>query len=169
MIKKFKKEIVLYLAIVLLFTSFFIIKPFQLAIVSGSSMYPTLENGNLVFLTRGKLEKNDVVSFDSTKSWIDNNRGLYIKRILAVPGETISINESNLYVENKKILSFENKIKNEKGNYSYTLKKNEYFLVGDNVGNSIDSLWRLLNNYEDFTVEEEYIYYKTKIEKKDIQ
>lgn len=169
MIKKFKKEIILSLVISLFFTSLVIIRPFQLAIVSGSSMYPTLEDGNLVFLTKGKLEKNDVVSFDSTKSWADNKRGLYIKRIIALPGETISINENNLYVENKKILSFENKIKNEKGNYSYTLKKNEYFLVGDNVGNSIDSLWRLLNNYEDFIVKEEHIYYKTKIEKKGIQ
>lgn len=152
----------IYLSLITIFISIILTvwKPIQLTIVSGQSMYPTLrESEFLLMIKKSNIEKNSIVTFESDKAWKEQTRGDYIKRVLGVPGDTISVDEEFLYVNDTKILTFKDRLKNSIGDYSYTLKNDEYFLVGDNVGRSIDSLYRLLEGKREYIVNREFIKY----------
>lgn len=105
---------------------------FQLCVVHGESMHPTLKNGNIIFIKKFdlKIDYNDIIVIKK-----DNNT--IIKRVVGLPKDTINIDEylyvngqknENLYIENS------GDIKNE-----VFLKDKEYFVLGDNINNSIDS------------------------------
>lgn len=64
-----------------------------------------------------------------------------IKRIVACPGDTVSFVHGELYVNNQKEETYvftwtPPKIGN---GYTHTMQEDEYFVLGDNRGNSIDS------------------------------
>lgn len=64
-----------------------------------------------------------------------------IKRIVACPGDTVSFVNGELYVNGDKETRFAYKY-NTVGvgdNYQHTMEKGEYFILGDNRGDSIDS------------------------------
>lgn len=64
-----------------------------------------------------------------------------IKRIVACPGDTVSFVNGELYVNGDKETRFAYKF-NTVGvgdNYQHTMQKDEYFVMGDNRGDSIDS------------------------------
>lgn len=118
---------------------FYLSYSFELVRVSGNSMSPTYQSGQIVFAN--KLDKNyaagDVVTAKPT-DW--NLDGDICKRILAVPGDTVVVSGHDLYINNTKIDtgSYPNSFKG----YPYRkheLKEDEYFLVGDNRTNSLDS------------------------------
>lgn len=66
---------------------------FNVSIVSGTSMNPTLHDGNLVLLNHlfYEPEYNDIVVFENEE------RGLLVKRIIGMPGDTIEIHNSVVY------------------------------------------------------------------------
>lgn len=114
--------------IILIINIFF----YQLCIVDGVSMEPTLTNGKIVFIKKYNLDlkHNDIVV-------VRKNGKIIIKRLVGLPKDKLKIDEY-LYV---------NGIKNDE---LYTkdsgqlqeemeLKENEYFVLGDNRQNSIDS------------------------------
>ena len=114
----------------------------QETIVNGSSMNPTLENSDKVLLDKvlykiGKLKRYDIVVFDYHHS------SVYVKRIIGVPGEKITIRKGRVYV-NGKILK-DDPLLNDKMHYSGIAKngvelgEDEYFVLGDNRNNSHDS------------------------------
>ena len=109
-------------------------------IVYGESMFPTFKEGE-VYTTNPRFEdkdltRNTVITFKSEKT----NKKEYIKRIVALPGETIYIKDGYLYVNDEKQETefFEMK---EAGILSspLVLGKDEYFVLGDNRNNSNDS------------------------------
>jgi signal peptidase I len=112
---------------------------FQLALIDGKSMSPTYHNTNIVIINKLETEykQGDVVVF-TCKSL---NKKL-VKRIVAVPGDTVIIKNNTLYINN---IKYDNIPENGSINYSglaentLLLKDNEYFLLGDNINNSIDS------------------------------
>ena len=67
---------------------------FQLAFVNGSSMSPTMEEGQLLLINKiadvDTYERGDIIIFDVT------GRKL-IKRLIGLPGETIQIIDNNIY------------------------------------------------------------------------
>ena len=78
----------------------------------------------------------DIKRFDIVV--VDAKDELIIKRVIALPGETISYKDNTLYINGKKV--------EEKYSYGITddfesvkLKKDEYFVMGDNRQNSLDS------------------------------
>jgi|GEM_PF-1343733 len=116
--------------------------------VIGSSMYPTFKNGQYVFtmrskilpISRGEVVVADIPLFDE----------LVIKRVAAVPGDTIRFTtDGKVYVNGKEYtyghgsgydnLKWDGFEKPADGSMQITLSDGEYFLLGDNRENSADS------------------------------
>jgi len=119
----------------------FVAQPF---IVSGSSMVPTFENSQYLIVDQisYKLEdpkRGDVVVFrypnDTTK--------FFIKRIIGLPEETITIDGSKVSIKTKngeQIDLDEPYVKNESSNnMKIETAEGEYFVMGDNRAASSDS------------------------------
>src|SRR3954467_11387685 len=75
--------------------------------VEGTSMMPTLTDQERIFINKftyhfglGKIERSDMVFFwfplDPSKS--------YIKRVIAVPGDTVSIDAGQVYVNGQPLV-----------------------------------------------------------------
>ena len=113
--------------------------------VNGTSMYPTLDEKDLMILSSWYTPKQgDIVVFQ--------NPGLYerpfIKRVIAVEGQTIDIDFENwaVYVDGVKLdepyVNFESGRPMESGaNFTFplTLEKGYCWCMGDNRNHSTDS------------------------------
>jgi signal peptidase I len=129
------------LAIVLPFR-LFIAQPF---IVSGQSMYPTFDDGQYLIVDEltYRLEdpkRGDVIIFH----FPDNQKEYFIKRIIALPGETISIVGGKIQIinnENKEGFFLDESFIDAKLSdmKAVTLSETDYFVMGDNRGASYDS------------------------------
>ena len=111
--------------IIILPIRFFIAQPF---IVSGTSMQPAFQAGNylIIDLLSYRFEqpqRGDVVVF---RYPLDPSL-FYIKRIAALPGETV-VEDSGVLVA-----------KGATTSPTLTLAKDEYFMLGDNAPESSDS------------------------------
>lgn len=107
--------------------------------VSGHSMDPTLSDGQDVFFTR--------ISFSYSRGQVVFARmpsgSNYVKRIVAVPGDTVDIRDGILYVNGQpeQRLHHIGDTLPQEGivEYPYTVPEDCFFLVGDNREGSIDS------------------------------
>ncbi|MCR5356541.1 MAG: signal peptidase I [Lachnospiraceae bacterium] len=109
--------------------------------VVGSSMEPTLFNGEEVLLNRivyqfSSPSRGDVIAFHPNG---DSNTHLYVKRIVGLPGETFQIKQGSVYINGEMyamdIMTNDPGIAVE----PITLGDDEYFVMGDNRENSEDS------------------------------
>lgn len=110
--------------------------------VVGMSMEPGLYNGQRVYINRFSYllstpKTGDVVVFLPNGN---TNTHYYIKRVVAVPGDTVLIQEGVLYVNGLASPWVDVKIM-EPGiaGVELTLELGEYFCMGDNPGSSEDS------------------------------
>lgn len=131
---KFIRELIPYLIIILvvLILRTFIVTPI---IVSGESMVPTLDGGELMLLKKydTSYERFDIVVVNKNVEG-DN----LIKRVIGLPGETIRYRNGNLYINDEVIE--DTYAYGETGNFrEITLGNDEYFLMGDNREISLDS------------------------------
>lgn len=131
---KFIRELIPYLIIILvvLILRTFVVTPI---IVSGESMVPTLDGGELMILKKydTSYERFDIVVVNKNVEG-DN----LIKRVIGLPGETIRYRNGNLYI-NDEIIE-DTYAYGETGNFrEITLGNDEYFLMGDNREISLDS------------------------------
>ncbi|MBI2409480.1 signal peptidase I [Candidatus Kaiserbacteria bacterium] len=120
----------------------FVISPF---VVDGESMHPTFENLDYLvvdeFLYRFKAPaRGEVVVF----RYPANPSIFYIKRIVGLPGETISIDRGTITItkpDNTRLLLTEPYVVAEDATYTnkVTLAAGEYYVLGDNRPNSSDS------------------------------
>jgi signal peptidase I len=110
-------------------------------IVVGSSMQPNFQEGervvaNKVVYKLHEPERGDVIVFHPPGNHQQED---YIKRIIALPGETIEVNEGVVYVDG---LPLDEPYIKQPPSYTYTVETvpdNEYFVLGDNRNNSNDS------------------------------
>ena len=130
---------------------FFVIKFVgQRTIVIGDSMNPTLhENENLItdkITYRFKEPKRfDIIVFP----YKDNTSKLLIKRIIGMPGETVQIKNSRVYINDHELNeNYGNAIMNDGGvaDNAIILREDEYFVLGDNRNNSQDSRFASVGN-----------------------
>ena len=137
-LKKFKIDwfsAVLFLAIVARLTNLITVN-----YVSGESMYPTLNDRDIVFGSNLEIKTDSIKYEDVVVLEIDEK--LLIKRVVGLPGDTVEIKENVLYIN-------EEKVEESYANWTYEtvfidvdkleLKDNEYFVLGDNRNFSRDS------------------------------
>lgn len=157
-----------------------ILKPFQISLVSGQSMSPTLKNGEILFMTKGiPTRRNQIISVKYPQSWINeesdtlkntNKNKHIIKRAVGLPGDKITIKNNKVYINGKKYLDYTGKYDNvtninQDVNEEFILKDDEYFIMGDNTSHSNDSLYRLLTGKQNYIVNKKYIEYRLNDEK----
>ena len=107
--------------------------------VSGESMNHTLQDKDRsIILKNTNIERFDIIVF-KTKELTGENKQ-YVKRVIGLPGETVSYKHSQLYINDVPIdEDFDIKDKKMTGDFIYQLKDDEVFVLGDNRGNSTDS------------------------------
>ena len=133
-IKKLIKEYLPYILILIgvILIKRFIISPIR---VKGQSMMNTLHNGDIMILNIVGYRFEDIKRFDIVVIKEDNE--YLIKRVIGLPGEIIEYKDNELYVNGEKIK--ENYGKGNTEDFTVKVKKNSYFVLGDNRENSMDS------------------------------
>lgn len=120
----------------------FLIRPF---VVNGASMDPTLETGDYLIIDEVSYklrepERGDVVVFRAPPE----PDKFFIKRIIGLPGETVSIKGQRVTIVNKEHpegFTLSEPFISHPGNNDQTVKvpNDEYFVMGDNRAGSFDS------------------------------
>lgn len=124
---------VLILVIVVVIRTFFVTP----VIVSGPSMKPTLKGGEVMLLnkTKDSYDRFDVVVAEASKN---GKKEEIIKRVIALPGENIVCEQGIVYVNGIR-QDEEYSVGNTYDFEFLQLGDDEYFLMGDNREDSLDS------------------------------
>ena len=135
------KDYLLIILVVMVIRTFFVTP----AVVDGGSMDYTLEHGQLVLINKFVYNVKDIKRFDVVV--LDNKKegDKIIKRIIALPNETIEYNNNQLYINGKRVE--ENYNFTDTNDFSYTTRDGEYFVLGDNRVISKDS--RMLGTFKE--------------------
>ena len=128
-IKEILPYVLIIIAVILIRT--FIITPVR---VDGASMDQTLEDGQILLLYKlANVDYGDIVVLDEEKEG-----EIIIKRIIGMPGDTVSIRDNTIYVNGEEVE--EDYAYGETSDYDeVTLGDDEYFILGDNRLISKDS------------------------------
>lgn len=112
------------------------------AIIPSASMEPTIMTGNRIFGNRLAYikedpKRGDIIIF----RYPDNEKELFIKRIIGEPGDTVTIIEGKVYINDSDTPLDEPYLKViPLGDYGpYEVPADSYFVMGDNRNNSADS------------------------------
>ena len=105
--------------------------------VEGSSMAGTLNSGDLAIVTRfdyrlGRPHRGDVVLCR-----FPQRDGAYLKRLIGLPGETVEIIDSRVYIDGVPLS--EPYATGASEDYRIELGEDEYLVLGDNRAESYDS------------------------------
>ena len=140
-------ELVVVIGLAYVLVSFFGIR----TNVVGQAMEQTLENDDDILVNKfayiiSKPKQGDVIVFLPNGN---KKSHYYVRRVVAVPGDTVQIKDGALYVndelykESTDVASMEDA---GIASYAVKLEKDEYFVLGDNRNNSEDSRYANIGN-----------------------
>lgn len=135
------------LALIIALAVIFFVKP---TLVKQSSMEPNFYENDYLFVSKqsykmfGSPQRGDVVVVHSSLVQENGDEKMLIKRIIGLPGETITITDDDVYINGK---ALEEDYINEEGNnraqgtdvQDLVVPENSYFCMGDNRRVSVDS------------------------------
>ena len=135
------------LALVIALAVIFFIKPM---LVKQSSMEPNFYENDYLFASKqaytlfGSPERGDVVVFHSDLVQENGDEKMLIKRIIGLPGDTITITDDTVYINGEALQEDYVKEKgtnNAQGNgvTDLVVPEDSYFCMGDNRRVSVDS------------------------------
>lgn len=136
------KEIIVALILVWLLLTFVA----QNSTVYGTSMTPTLQNGEMIIMNKfiyrfTEPARGDVIVF----KYDDPTKGeeRLIKRVIGLPGDSVEIIDGAVYIngtkyDESKYLQIATEIQGDIS-YPFVVPENSYFVMGDNRANSKDS------------------------------
>jgi signal peptidase I len=142
-LKEYSISIIIAFIIALTFRTYV----FARADVDGPSMQNTLHTNDVVFAEKISLlthnyKKGQIVIFNSH----DSGNNSYVKRIIALEGDTVEIDNGNVYVNGKAVDEpyLSKGIITASGSFlkegeKHTVPSNHIFVMGDNRINSTDS------------------------------
>lgn len=127
---------------------------FANAIIPTGSMLNTIQENDRVIASRlaykfDKPERFDIAIFE----YPDNEEQLFVKRIIGLPGETVSIQDGTVYItgEDGKTHQLEEDYVSDENkdhyNGTFVVPENSYFVMGDNRDNSVDSRYWITTNF----------------------
>ena len=130
------------LVISVVVSAIIIIFLYQPVRVEGTSMLPVLEDQDRLFINKlayrvGEIHRGDVVVFlyphDHEKS--------YIKRVIALPGDTLRIDHGQVYVNDARVEEpyVPRQFEDDRSQPEMTVPQHEYFVMGDHRSVSSDS------------------------------
>lgn len=112
--------------------------------IKGQSMHPTFPDGEYLLTEkvsyyRGDPQRGDVIVF---KPPISEDE--FIKRVIALPGETVMVLNGKVFINNEELKEDYIKVETSPSSFlsegeRYTVPEGNYFVMGDNRPNSSDS------------------------------
>lgn len=124
---------------------------YQLMLIQGSSMEPTYHNMQIVVLDKHTKDYavGDVIAFNCEKL-----SSVLVKRIVALPGDSVQITDGTLYVNGRPTDLYPQGIFDEEGVLieEIILGVGEYIVIGDNVQESKDSRYKEVGVVEKSTI-----------------
>ena len=114
---------------------------FSLIEVNKTSMYPTLKDKEVVFLSKISYWFSNPASGDIVVFSREENSGSkinYVKRVIGLPGDKIEINDGKVY-RNGVLLDEPYLSVITEGTYVFEVPEKKYFVMGDNRNVSLDS------------------------------
>lgn len=144
--KSVMKEVLstsIYLLVVLIVTYLIIYYVGQRTEVEGSSMEPTLQDGDNLIVDKISYRFHDPERFDIIVFPFQYDRDTYyIKRIIGMPGESVRIDwDGNIYIDGELLeegYGREVILDPGRAEEEILLDEDEYFVLGDNRNNSTD-------------------------------
>jgi signal peptidase I len=126
----------------LIISAFIIVFLYQPVKVEGTSMLPGLDDQERIFINKfvysfEPIERGDVVVFryprDPSKS--------YIKRVIAVPGDRVSIDQGHVYVNDERLSEpyVPAEYVDDRTEKETVVPRGCYYLLGDHRSSSSDS------------------------------
>ncbi len=134
------------IVITFILTSLFVLFVAQPARVNGYSMFPTFNDKQLTIIekitNKAKYNRNDVIVFKGNNEYL-------IKRVIGLPGDKVKIENGMIYINGEEftedvypnLIGYAGRAENE-----ITLTEKEYFVMGDNRENSLDSRYEQIGN-----------------------
>ena len=115
---------------------------YQPVIVEGTSMLPMLEDQDRLIINKlayrvGDIQRGNVVVF----LYPHNHEKSYIKRVIALPGDTVRIDHGQVFVNGKKVVEpyVPARFEDDRSQAEMTVPAHEYFVMGDHRSISSDS------------------------------
>lgn len=114
------------------------------ATVPTGSMEHTIEPGDDLFGLRltyrfSEVQRGDIIIF----RFPDDETQKYVKRVIGLPGETVTVNDGKIYIDDSETPLEEPYMKDEwvqdTGPFEFEIPEDSYLVMGDNRNDSYDA------------------------------